>query len=133
MGKKIWDFLNAMKRNAKEENATKFCPLEKKNGELTKTLSENIERWEEWVKDMFFKSDTTPNGFFYDENIWEEECEKIREEIEDNKSGDKKEIRKAKNTRKKTDLFQFLEKNPDIKETLNKRIDRNEIRKAIKS
>ena len=45
---------------------------------------------------MFFKNDTTPNGFFYDENIWEEECEQIREEIEDNKSGDKKEIRKAK-------------------------------------
>merc|ERR1711990_571695 len=55
--KKIWNFLKAIKRNAKEENSTKFCPLEKKNGELTKTLTENIERWEEWVNDMFFKKD----------------------------------------------------------------------------
>jgi len=69
--KKIWNFLKAIKRNAKEENSTKFCPLEKKNGELTKTLNEDIERWEEWVKDMFFKSDTTPNGFFYNDEIWE--------------------------------------------------------------
>merc|ERR1712243_226458 len=61
--KKIWNFLKAIKRNAKEENTTKFCPLEKKNGELTKTLAENIERWEEWVKDMFLKEDTTPTGF----------------------------------------------------------------------
>ena len=98
--KKIWNFLNAIKRNAKEESATKFCPLEKKNGELTKTLAENIERWEEWVKDMFFKEDTTPNGFYFKDEIWEENCEEIRRRIEEIEPNGKKDTKKAKNMRK---------------------------------
>ena len=131
--KKIWNFLNAMKRNAKGENETKFTPLEKKNGELTKTLSENIERWEEWVEEMFFKEDTTPKGFFYEEAIWEEKTEEIKKRIEEFSIYDKKPERKMKQDRKKSCLHTFLNENPEIKTTLNKKIEENEIRKAIRS
>ena len=89
-----------MKRNAKGENETKFTPLEKKNGELTKTLSENIERWEEWVEEMFFKEDTTPKGFFYEEAIWEGKTEEIKKKIEEFSIYDKKPERKVKQDRK---------------------------------
>ena len=80
-----------------------------------------------------FQENTTPIGFYYDEDTWGKDCETIRRGIGENNPEGKKETRKAKNTRRKTDLHQFLEKNQEIRETLNKKIDRNEIRKAIRS
>lgn len=130
--KKIWNFLKAIKRSAERENETAFSPL-RKNGALTRTLSENIERWEEWVKDMFFKEDINPEGFYYENETWEQDQEKIENDIENENKNDTKDEKNAKKKRKNADLTKLLRENQGMKEVLNKEIEKDEIKKAIRS
>merc|ERR1711915_465715 len=59
--KKIWDFLKKMKMSI-EKRTEKKChqTLQKKDGTLTKTSAENLNVWKEWVKDNFYRDNTTP-------------------------------------------------------------------------
>ena len=43
-----------------EKKTFEHQPLEKKNGELTKNIIENLERWREWMKENFWIKNTEP-------------------------------------------------------------------------
>merc|ERR1711915_912250 len=59
--KKIWDFLKKMKMSIEKKTEKKsHQTLQRKDGTLTKTSAENLNVWKEWVKDNFYRDNTTP-------------------------------------------------------------------------
>jgi len=81
--KKIWRMIKNMRQGGKGGRG--LNPLEKKDATLTTTLNENLERWEEWIKDMFTTEDTTPKTEHLKDEYWTKETEKIKEELDGNK------------------------------------------------
>ena len=46
---------------------------------MTKTLNENLERWTEWVKDMFTTENVTPKMEHLKDEFWQREPNIIKE------------------------------------------------------
>ena len=131
--KKIWDFLKCIKKSKENKKTQNFNPIKKKNGELTRTIDENIDRWEQWVKEMFFSEDTTPKTHYYNNEIWRKNEDEIKKNIEINNINDTVQTRKAKNKRNNSELKKILDNNATLNEQLNSEITKEEIRRAIRT
>ena len=131
--KKIWDFLKWIRKRKENKQLENFTPLKKKNGEFTRTLDENLIRWEEWVKEMFQIDDETPKTFHYKKELWDKDLDTIKNHIEKYNKDDTPEKRKAKMNRKNSTLKDAMKKDKELEEFLSKPISKDEVRRAIKS
>jgi len=96
-------------------------------------VSENIERWEDWIKEMFHIDDETPKTYCYNKKIWKENEKEIEKIIETTNKNDTKEQRKSKNKRNKSELKKILAKNNELNEALNTKITKEEVYRAIRT
>ena len=131
--KKIWDFIKWVRKRKEDKYLENFTPLKKKNGELTRTLDENIMRWEEWTKEMFQVDDEAPKTFHYKKELWDKDLETIKNHIEKYEKNDTPEKRKAKMNRRKSTLKDAMKNDKKLEEFLSKPISKEEVRRAIKS
>ena len=134
--KKIWRMIRNMRKG--EQGSRGRNPLEKKDNKMTTTLNENLERWTEWIKDMFTTEDTTPKMEHLEDQFWNRDTETIKkelyEETEQGKKGEKdKNLEKIKGERKKATLTKMINKDEKLKNLLERGIQKEEIRKAIAS
>ena len=52
----------------KKKEKQQYQTLKKKDGTLTKSSTENLEIWKEWVKENFYKENTEPKIEYVTEN-----------------------------------------------------------------
>ena len=131
--RKIWDFLKWIRKRKENKQLENFTPLKKKNGEFTRTLDENLIRWEDWVKEMFQIDDEAPKTFHYKKELWDKDLDTIKNHIEKYNKDDTPEKRKAKMNRKNSTLKDAMKKDKELEEFLSKPISKDEVRRAIKS
>ena len=84
-----------------EQGGSNFNPLEKKDGKMTKTIKENLERWTEWIKDMFTTEDITPIMEHLEEEYWQKNTEAIKEELDTEETNERNEENNDKEKIKK--------------------------------
>lgn len=110
--KPIWDYTKRMRTN----NKNKHQPIKKENGTLTNNTQEELQRWEEWIRECFYNTpeQLIPTITHIKEETWNKiETNNTNTQTNDEIHPDLKTIRNASR------LQQLINKEPYAKTWLN--------------